>query len=378
MDNFLLAFLVGESFLLSFLLWFHPLKENIKANRWLSFFGFLFGAAFLANYLENASSFALKQILLKLLASLQFLLAPSVFISILFFVNPTEKFRIRYWLHFLPFGLFAAVEFLVFPADQSLARFTLFEIGETSVWLRDLLPLQFAIYLVICYRTLQRHTKNLELVTASTSKSDLKWLKRFLLIFILPVVFWINDAFGIAPVLVKFNRFVYAVSVLLLAYSAMRQTAIFPFKTDELAEIGELINDTAVENNATEISAASRQKRLDGTQIAELSEKLHKLMTEERLYLDNELTLATIADKLGIGIHDASFLINEVTGSNFYNYINKFRVEEAKKLLQSEDAKRFSVLGIAFESGFNSKTAFYAAFKKFAGVSPSEFLKDSD
>ncbi len=98
-------------------------------------------------------------------------------------------------------------------------------------------------------------------------------------------------------------------------------------------------------------------------------------MIDEKIFLDNEINLTTVADKLGISIHDASYLINEVTGSNFYNFINRHRVEEAKKLLTSDKTNQLNMLGIGFESGFNSKTAFNTAFKKFVGISPSEYVK---
>ncbi|MDO8896190.1 MAG: helix-turn-helix domain-containing protein, partial [Bacteroidales bacterium] len=62
---------------------------------------------------------------------------------------------------------------------------------------------------------------------------------------------------------------------------------------------------------------------------------------------------------------------------NFYGYINKFRVEKSKKLLTDKELDKYSIIGIAFESGFNSKTAFNTAFKKITGQTPSEFKKRS-
>jgi AraC-like DNA-binding protein len=99
-------------------------------------------------------------------------------------------------------------------------------------------------------------------------------------------------------------------------------------------------------------------------------------MEHDKLFLDNELGLPGIAEKLGISIHDTSYLINEVTGSNFYNFVNKYRVEEAKNLLASASLEKLNILGIAFAAGFNSKTAFNTAFKKWTGVSPSEYAKE--
>lgn len=362
MDNFLSAFLVGESFLLSFLLYFHPLKENAKANKWLSLFAFVLGTFFAGNYLADNGLSKSYVSIVKLLNSLQFLLAPSLYISILYFVNPTGKFKIRYWLHFLPFLLFAAID-IVFWGKESISTVTLFEIGETDFFVRDLLPFQLLAYLFVSYLTLEKHKRSIELITSSTQNINLNWLKLLLLISVLPLFFWINDALGFLPFLVNLNRPIYASFIFFIAYSAMKQVAIFPYEDKDLGEISEVINET------------NKTKRLSDQQIAEFSARLDDLMTNERIFLENELNLAMVSDKLGISIHDTSYLINEVKGDNFYNFINCYRVEEAKRLLDAGKLDKFNMLGIAFESGFNSKTTFNTAFKKIVGISPSEYTK---
>ena len=387
MNNFLTAFLVGESFLLGFLLYFHPLKGNAKANKWLSFFAFIMGAAFVGNYIDDvglSDSFAF---VVKLINSLQFLLAPSIYIGILYFVNPTGKFKIRYWLHFLPFLIFAAAENVVFFAEKSISTKTLFEIGETSFFIRDILPFQLLAYVFASYLALIKHNENLKLITAATQNINLNWLKLVLLILILPIVFWINDALGIVPILVNLNRFIYSISIFFLAYNAMRQAVIYPYTNEDLDEISEILQTTivqpskeietriSIEEAPTPTNETLKLPRLSGAEISGLSARLDSLMVNEKIFLDNEINLTTVAEKLGISIHDASYLINEVTGSNFYNFINRHRVEEAKKLLTSSKADKLNMLGIAFESGFNSKTTFNTAFKKFVGLSPSEYVK---
>lgn len=379
MNNFLTAFLAGESFLLCFLLFFHPLKQNAKANKWLSFFAFIMGTAFIAGYIERVGLSESYPFVIKFINSLQFLLAPSIYISILYFVNPTGKFKVRYWLHFLPFLIFAVLEFIVFGFEKSISTRVLFDIGETSFFIRDILPFQILVYVFVCYRILTKHNKNLELLTANTQKINLNWVKLFLLILILPILFWINDAFSIIPFLVELNAFVYSISILFLGFYAMKQTAIFPFENEDLEEISEVIKETDARPIETKIQSSENKtpkpKRLNDEDVSELSAQLDSLMKDDKIFLDNEINLASVAEKLGISIHDTSYLINEVTGNNFYNFINRHRVEEAKRLLISPKSKNLNMLGIAFESGFNSKTTFNTAFKKWVGVSPTEYVK---
>jgi AraC-like DNA-binding protein len=363
MNNFLSAFLVGESFLLSSLLYFHPLKQNAKANKWLSLFAFILGTAFTGSYLDDLGLIEYYPSIVKWINSLQFLLAPSIYISILYFVNPTSKFKIRYWLHFLPFFIFALSENIVFWGKESISTKTLFEIGETSFYIRDLLPFQLLAYLFVSYLTLKKHNKNIELITSATQNINLHWLKLLLLISIFPVLFWINDVLGIFPFLVNLNRSIFSISILFLAYFAMKQTTIFPYKNEDLDEISEVLIEPI------------KPKRLSDEQISALSARLDNLMKNDKIFLDNEINLSTVADKLRISIHDTSYLINDITGNNFYKFINQYRVEEAKKLLTSSKADKLNMLGIAFESGFNSKTTFNTTFKKIVGISPSEYAK---
>ncbi len=370
MNNFLTAFLVGESFLLCFLLYFHPLKQNAKANKWLSVFAFIMGTAFTSSYLDKVGLIESYTIPIKFISSLQFLLAPSIYISILYFVNPTSKFKISYWLHFLPFLVFAFLENVVFFSEKSISTKTLFDIGETSFYVRDILPFQTLAYVLVSFLTLRKHSKNLELITAATQNINLNWLKLFLLILIFTILFWINDALDLFPLLQKITGFIYSISILFLASYALRQTAIFPFRKENLDEISEVLYAFPSKELETD-----KPQRLSKEQISILSIQLDSLMADEKIFLDNEINLTTVAEKLGISIHDTSYLINEVTGSNFYNFINKFRVEEAKKLLTSGKMNKLNMLGIAFESGFNSKTTFNTTFKKIVGLSPSEYAK---
>jgi ligand-binding sensor domain-containing protein/AraC-like DNA-binding protein len=102
---------------------------------------------------------------------------------------------------------------------------------------------------------------------------------------------------------------------------------------------------------------------------------LEKTMEQERLYLDPDLTLAKLADATAIPAKPLSQVINERFGMNFNDYVNRLRVEEAKRLLLDPATGDFKLLRVAFASGFNSKSVFNAAFKKHTGLSPSEFRR---
>jgi len=96
-------------------------------------------------------------------------------------------------------------------------------------------------------------------------------------------------------------------------------------------------------------------------------------METESPYLNPELSLNSMAGKLNISPHQLSQLLNTVLNISFYDYINSYRVEAAKKLLLSFNSQQKTILEIVYEVGFSSKSVFNNAFKKHTGVTPTEF-----
>ncbi len=108
----------------------------------------------------------------------------------------------------------------------------------------------------------------------------------------------------------------------------------------------------------------------------ELKDKLESLMHEQKLYLNHELRLDDIAELLNISRHHASQVINENFNMNFYDYINSYRIEEAKtKLCSGFKKSPDSISDIAYQCGFNNRVSFYKAFKKITRITPKEYIK---
>ena len=102
---------------------------------------------------------------------------------------------------------------------------------------------------------------------------------------------------------------------------------------------------------------------------------LTSLLENEKLYLNTDLSLKSLAEHIAIHPNKLSWLLNKHIGKNFNDYINTYRVEDFKTKAQDPVHKHLTLLGLAFESGFNSKSVFNAFFKKMEGISPSVWLK---
>jgi AraC-like DNA-binding protein len=101
--------------------------------------------------------------------------------------------------------------------------------------------------------------------------------------------------------------------------------------------------------------------------------RLREVMEKEKPHRDPELTLPTLAARADIPVHHLSRLLNETLGQSFFDFVNRARVEEARRLLNDPSFRSYTILAVATEAGFNSKTAFNAAFKRHAGMTPSAY-----
>lgn len=115
----------------------------------------------------------------------------------------------------------------------------------------------------------------------------------------------------------------------------------------------------------------ARREVLTGIDSDTLKDQLHRLMVEEELFISDTVSLQEVAEALNITAHQLSFLINKSCNSNFNVFVNSYRIDAARKKLIDEPER--SVLSIAFDVGFNSKSAFYDAFAKLNGMTPKEY-----
>jgi AraC-like DNA-binding protein len=110
----------------------------------------------------------------------------------------------------------------------------------------------------------------------------------------------------------------------------------------------------------------------------EASEKLHQalinLMTENALYKKSELSIDDLSSKLGIHPNYLSQIINQKEKKNFYDFVNTYRVEEFKRLIGMPRNQHLTLLSVAYDCGFNSKSSFNRYFKKATGQTPSEYF----
>lgn len=109
----------------------------------------------------------------------------------------------------------------------------------------------------------------------------------------------------------------------------------------------------------------------------ELKENLLRLFDVEKIYKENDISLESLAERLNTTRHNASQVINEHFEMNFHELVNKYRIQEAKYILDTDYKKSLHIIDIAYEVGFNNKVTFNKAFKKDTHLTPSEYQRAS-
>ena len=227
-----------------------------------------------------------------------------------------------------------------------------------------LLNLQIIPYMLICFISILNYRKEIKKYYSAIEHLNLTWLLyvvgAFFIMWMLDLsaflLYELNNAgAGLLSVLTFFSLGINFVFSILIFFRAIRNPEVFtgipvPIKGQKY-----------------------EKSRLTQSEKQEFTLTLEKHFKENRPYLDPKLSISDVAEKINITVKDLSQIINESFKKNFYDFINSYRIDEAKQMLSNEDEEKKTVLEILYAVGFNSKSAFNTAFKKHTGFTPTEF-----
>lgn len=114
---------------------------------------------------------------------------------------------------------------------------------------------------------------------------------------------------------------------------------------------------------------------LNEDEAKSIMEKMNDIMESEKLYIESNLSIQDLSEKMALPLHTISEVTNGLMGQNFFDYVNNYRIEEFKRLAAQPNNREVKILHLAFDAGFSSKTSFNLAFKKFTGNTPSHYMK---
>lgn len=278
--------------------------------------------------------------------------APMIYFYFsLLFLGRVKTLRVA--IHFIPAGLYLLYVFIGIPVPWLSKAFNGYLIGSVPVYTMWILR----SWMIITKRE------------ASANRQASNWLKwplaglsgiwlTFLLLKFLPKSAELN----LHPYFfISVAAFVYLV-------------AIHAFRSALL--LTPVINSTTLPKVSSLEEALKYSKSgLSEDKALEIRAQLELIMEEEKPFTEPELSLRALAGKLGVRENHLSQVINSIEGKGFYDYINGFRIREFLNLYKTHKKKNLTLLALALESGFSSKSSFNRIFKKEMGTSPSEYLK---
>lgn len=279
-----------------------------------------------------------------------FLFAPILLYYALAITNTLATKGRRFWWVFVPVLPDIVLNITLGPDAQ---------VFQITILLSSLFSL-FIYFLII--KELRFHNEKLLKQFSAIEDKKLRWLKFLVAVNIGFTALWLLDdslvlALGenvVSISLAAISMIATLITILWIGFAGLRQVPIFDAHDEPEEEI---------EEESTEATPDLLLK----------FERIVNQITNEKLYLDHDLSLGRLAAKLEVRNKELSQIINQGFGENFYHFINHFRVEHYKTLVANDANRNLSIDGLATQVGFKSKSTFYAAFKKVEGMTPKQY-----
>lgn len=344
--------------------------KNRNSNFLFSFFIFFnaleISSWFTDKYLQYIPSF----LMLRVMSSL--LINPFFYLYILSLCYSDFRLRAKNLWHILPFVLFNLLVLPDFYLKDAPAQMQFFE-NFSDHWQISFFAVfchvQFLFYIVLVFRTLFRFRKIYRDNFAETGMQTYQWaIQLTVLITLVHAIIVIKDVLPFTSLAA-----VHDAALLLVAVNALFIISWFVLKTmfhpelfrkvdshippaDELTETKEIITGSELQENIT---------------------RLREHMEKAEPFLEARLTIQQLADQLQVPVKDLSILINHHIGLHFFDFINEYRIKKARQLLREHTASEMTIQQVFYTAGFNSKSTFHAAWKKFCTETPGDYRKQN-
>lgn len=312
-----------------------------------------------------------------------------------------EDFRIsrQHLLHLLPtaislvlnVGLFGSLTFeekkwfIIYGFSESTSiQAVKLNIYFVFIWNYLILIPQLVYYIILIFRAIIQHRQKIMESFSSIESIQLRWLQWAAILFFFTLV--LNngliqtDATDIAGVRIFYNICMIALTAFIGIYG-LRQVNIYnqlAFQTNQPAvHISETdsCKKTLVKayHNRTQTAKKYKAELLTDSERFEIVNRLTEIMKQKKMFLNPKLKISDVANELKLNRRQISQAVNSALNNNFYHFVNEFRINEARRLMQKSEYAQYSIEGIALQSGFKSRSSFYTAFKDKTGLTPNKY-----
>lgn len=366
---FFIATLIG--FATSFMILFS--KKNYSKSFFLGLFLFSLAVVSIYNFYLTANAFKNFPDLFVITKAFIFLVAPCSFLYVRNVLFSVEMFRKYDWLHFLPFILYFCLTLIVWLANVTDIQF----VGYISSKAKNpFTMLNLTIWLIYAFcQTMMLLNYSLKKV-GQNKPQKLKiigWLRIYNLVILFLFSALFVHYFLINKVKnIDFSSYILISSVLIFTVGWLYFKPQLFFDNQENLEF---MTDKPSLAQIDEIKDLSLIKEVTTEKKQEYLLKLDTIFCAKKLFLKKDFVIRDLSEETGISIHQLSNLINSEFNLHFQDYVNLKRIEYFKEKINDPEWKDLSLEGMAWGSGFKSRTTCFRAFIKHTGKSPSEYFK---
>jgi AraC-like DNA-binding protein len=352
-------------------------KENRQANRLLSI---LLAVALFSQcvlFLQVTGEIEDYALLLQAKFPARLMIPSLFYLYILALTVPGYRWVKRYWNHFLPFvfGLAACVFLSIFSGRVVDWRENSSFLMERYIFMLISMGVT-AFYFILSLRQLQRFQNIIPYFFSDLIRVRLLWLKVLFILFLVPWgVEWVDVFTGPFIIVVEWIMIpIVMIIILLIGFFGLRQSVIFSQEADWRLdpEVSEAMREMPLIQKK-EIKSVS----FPPEELSKWKVRLEKYMEEKKPFLELEYHLTDLSGALSLKPYQLSEILNQGVGVPFFDFINHYRVEEAKRRLRDPAFDHMKILAIAMDCGFNSKSSFNDTFRKMTGVTPSQYRSAS-
>jgi AraC-like DNA-binding protein len=308
---------------------------------------------------------------------ISFTYGPLLYLYVRHMANPSLKYQPWHTLHFVPFFVFFVVSVIfrnISFFDDLSGFFTIDRFTPLRIVYSACFFLSVTIYSILSFIQIRRHQVHLkDIVSFTSEKITLNWMKILSITFYVGyIVIFILGGIDIIAGLIPFDPYILTfifIAFFSFAYSfyAIRQPEMLDYPVAQREE-----DDIAVQAGAEKYAKSGLRKE----QAEAYLTKLLSYMDDEKPYLDGDMTIHHLAQKTGIPRHYITEVLNEKYGRNFFTFVNEYRVREVISRINDPKYQHYTILAIAFDAGFNSKSTFNTIFKAYTGKTPSEYRNE--
>ena len=379
--NFLVYVFIFSNAIVLSILFFSIKSKNKKANIYLGLFLWSIVVNIFNDFLSELS-------IEEELGISLFIVEPFLFVLpfLFFYLLTTINKKIENW-HYLLFIPGIVHNVLLHSDGLFLTENTVTNYEATIYFLEIAL-------MVYAFRILQNHKKKLTDFYSDLNNKSLTWLKSIfalnILIHFLSISTFIFDLSHVEIVEYSIDISVLGLTVFMIfwiSYNGFSQPEIFKQRLFLVTENNVSIGAANLAVTQTIILEKEIQKPVEISKLRDKKEpiiseidlqrfnEIKEKIKEQELFTNPKLDLRGLSEALDLKEKELSRLINECGKVNFYQFINEYRIEKFKQLVKSSNAHHFTLLGLATEAGFSSKSTFYIAFKKLEGMTPKQYEK---